>query len=119
MRTTFKELYELLDEKSKRSLRECALRLLKEQVKKKHEFSFSGSLRSCDNDKPHPPHSTGSYSTVRWGMLTDFCLGKEGKVEIDGKKYHLRIVVEKYSSGSPETPARAYGFYYYEPIEEV
>lgn len=79
---------------------------LSELVTGKHCFSFEGSNSPCGDRSPHIPHYRGSYDTVRYGTLGYYCLGAEG----DG----LHIEIDRSSRGSPETPARASGYWWLE-----
>ena len=120
------EIYGLLEKISRvnptrlSEAREYLTELLKQSVQEKHEFHFRGSDGTkyhCKIEEPHAPHVVSHYETVRYGLLEIFCLGKEGIIEVNGKRYKLNIVVTNYSEGSPETPARADGFYYLEELK--
>jgi len=41
-------------------------------------FVLSGTGGQCDNPKPHLPHVLSSYSTIRSGVLDNFCVGISG-----------------------------------------
>ena len=121
------EIYGLLEKLNRanpvalKDVREYLISMLKQSISEKHEFHFRGSDGTnthCKVEVPHAPHVVSHYETVRYGQLEVFCLGREGVIEIDGRKYRLNIVVENYSEGSPETPARADGLFYFEEIRE-
>ena len=38
-------------------------------------YSFRGHCGKCSAKIPHHPHSYGSYNTVRYGELDNFCKG--------------------------------------------
>jgi len=40
---------------------------------------FAGTRMSCGDDKPHRPHITGTYNTVRYGVLHYYCPGCSGE----------------------------------------
>lgn len=61
------------------------------------EVAFQGHCTGCCNKQPHVPHKTGSYNTVRFGELDNYCRGVEG----DG----IEILVVKCSGGSAEYPS--------------
>ena len=88
---------------------------VKEIIKDKHTFSFRGGDRTflCKIQEPHIPHVIYHYQTVRYRTLEGFCLGKEGEIEINGKKKKLVIVIERYSQGDAETPTYVKGFYFF------
>lgn len=69
----------------------------------KQQFGFVGSCRSCGNHEPHVPHSTGSYGTVRYGELADYCPGVSG----DG----LEVVVTRRVKGCPDYPSELSGYW--------
>jgi len=41
----------------------------------KKTYSFWGHSGKCEQTTPHHPHSYGSYNTVRYGELDNFCKG--------------------------------------------
>lgn len=41
-------------------------------------ITFRGSHTPCANPRPHLPHRTGEYPTVRYGWLDTFCVGVAG-----------------------------------------
>lgn len=47
---------------------------------KKTNFKLIGSNKTfkCENNLPHIPHILGSYNTVHYGKLYEFCQGIEG-----------------------------------------
>jgi len=55
-------------------------------------FHYAGEHVKCWNNFPHPPHTVGSYSTVRYGPMYYFCTGKSGILLLeDGRKVKLTI----------------------------
>lgn len=70
----------------------------------KQEFRYRGSCRHCGGAEPHPPHENGSYGTVRYGRLAQYCLGVPGA--------GLEIVVTGRVRGSAELPSEAAGYWF-------
>ena len=79
-----------------------------------HTFRFSGDCAGCGNSQPHIPHTLSYYDTVNHGELENYCLGQEGQTS-EGE---VVIVVENYSSGSPEYPSSARGFWFVKKEEK-
>jgi hypothetical protein len=42
------------------------------------EWKLEGTRMSCGNEEPHRPHITGTYDTVRYGVLHYYCPGRSG-----------------------------------------
>lgn len=79
-------------------------------------FGFTGHRRParfCLNQQPHPPHACGTYRTVRYGELCEFCPGIPG----DTPAGRLTIAVESERRGGPDTPARTAGHWSLEAVE--
>lgn len=71
----------------------------------KTNFKFIGSNHTCrcENKEPHIPHIIGSYNTVHYGELFNFCQGIEGN--------GIKINISKNIKGSAGFAARLEGTY--------
>jgi len=74
-------------------------------------FFFYGSddTALCPLATAHVPHLMGTYDTFRYGLLSEFCLGREGLLP-DGKA--LRVVETKRVTGCLGSPIRTQGVYF-------
>jgi len=92
-------------------------------------FKYEGVEESCGLEAPHPPHSLGarteryyyyySENTYVYVDVFVYCLGKEGPVEVNGKRYYLRIVAHRVTPESGWSRDAHVGFYYLVPLDEV
>lgn len=83
---------------------------VEELTAKEHtEFYFSGTRVSAPGTEPCVPGVVGSYSTVRYGGLEKYHLGREGVLP-DGRKLH--IIVTQRGKGSPDFPSYAKGYWF-------
>jgi hypothetical protein len=67
-------------------------------------FRFSGEEVECGLARrgiPHAPHRVDTYSTVRWGAMDYYCLGKEGSITLWGKTITITMLkLERYRGGA-------------------
>jgi len=67
-------------------------------------FRFSGEETECELARrgiPHAPHRVDTYSTVRWGPMDYYCLGKEGSITLWGKTITITMLeLERYRGGA-------------------
>ena len=92
-------------------------------------FKYEGVEESCGLESPHPPHSLGTrrqryyyyYSENTYVEIDVFvyCLGKEGPIEVNGKRYYLRIIAERTTPENEWIRDAHIGFYYLIPLDEV
>ena len=77
-------------------IKQKIINLIETHLNTKHEnLIFEGKEFPCTIDRPHAPHDIRCTLTS-WGYSScDFCLGREGIIEFNGKKKLLRIYFEK------------------------
>jgi len=67
-------------------------------------FRFSGEETECELARrgiPHAPHRVDTYSTVRWGAMDYYCLGREGSITLWGKTITITMLkLERYRGGA-------------------
>jgi len=67
-------------------------------------FRFDGEETECGLARrgiPHAPHRVDTYSTVRWGAMDYYCLGKEGSITLWGKTITITMLeLERYRGGA-------------------
>ena len=71
----------------------------------KTNFKFIGSNKTCNCEinTPHIPHILGSYNTVHYGELYEFCEGIKGN--------GIKIIITENLRGGGGSAARLQGNY--------
>jgi len=68
------------------------------------DFRFSGEETECGLARrgiPHAPHRVDTYSTVRYGAMDYYCLGREGSVSLWGKTITITMLkLDRYPGGA-------------------